>query len=248
MRAAEAGRMTSGRERPAMKVLAIDTSTDWPAVGLSTGPGRTWAAAPAATRRHGRDLVPAIRDLLVEAGIRAGEFDLIGVGLGPGSYTGLRIGLTAAKVLAYASGAALIGLDSLEAVAQEAPPDALRVVAVADAQRGDVYTAEFRRDAPRGLLVPTEPSRVEPLERWSARLGAPAAVVGPGLASDRIRAAMPPGNAVAQAASAAPRAATLLELTARYFAAGRRDDLWALEPNYLRRSAAEDQWTARGQA
>jgi tRNA threonylcarbamoyladenosine biosynthesis protein TsaB len=229
-----------------MKILAIDTSTEWPVVGLATGPDRIWAARPAATRRHGRDLVPSIRDLLAAASTRVNELELIAVGLGPGSYTGLRIGLTAAKVLAYASGAVLVGFDSLEAAAEDTPSDALHVVAVADAQRGDVYTAELRRAVPGGSLALIVPSRVESLESWANRLGEGAVVVGPGLASDRIRAAIPVGVAIHQTDPPGPRPSTLIELAARLQAAGRRDDLWALEPNYLRRSAAEDQWAAKG--
>ena len=61
--------------------------------------------------------------------------------------------MTAAKTLAYATGAALVGLDSLEAVACNAPEDALRVSVVADAQRGDVYSAEFARTSVGKILV-----------------------------------------------------------------------------------------------
>ena len=95
------------------------------------------------SRRRGRDLVPGLRDLLAEAQARAIDLGLIAVGLGPGSYTGLRIGLTAARTLAYAADADLIGFDSLEGWARTASPESVRVYVVADAQRGDVYSADF---------------------------------------------------------------------------------------------------------
>lgn len=227
-----------------MKILAIDTSGDRTAIGLAAGEGPVLRAEPAATRRHGRDLVPAIRDLLRSASLQVSDLEVIGVGLGPGSYTGLRIGLTAARVLAYASGASLVGFDSLEAVAGKAPPDALEVAAVADAQRGDVYAAALHRSAPGEPLTMTGPSRIEPLADWLARLDLATVVVGPGLGSPRIRAAIPEGVAALDG-SFSPDAEELVALVRRAWAAGRRDDLWTLEPNYLRRSAAEDQWDAR---
>ncbi len=71
--------------------------------------------------------------MLADAGLALRDIELIGVGLGPGSYTGLRVGVTAAKTLAYVTGALLVGFDSLEAVARNAPDQASRVSVVADA-------------------------------------------------------------------------------------------------------------------
>ena len=112
-----------------------------PAVGLWTDTKRRAVAIPVPGRRHGCDLVPSIRDLLAREGAKIDDLRVLAVGLGPGSYTGLRIGLTAARVLAYVTGADLVGFDSLHGWAREAPADASRVHVVADAQRGDVYSA-----------------------------------------------------------------------------------------------------------
>src|SRR5947209_5065955 len=75
----------------------------------------------------------------------------------------------------------LVGLDSLEVIAQNAPAEAPRVSVIADAQRGDVYSADFRRDEPSGPLLRTSPTRIEPLAEWSARLEGPVVmyVLGP---------------------------------------------------------------------
>jgi tRNA threonylcarbamoyladenosine biosynthesis protein TsaB len=223
-----------------VNVLALDTSTPRAAVAVATAGGAVLVAASDPSRRHGRDLVPAIRALLAEAGLPPSALDAIAVGLGPGSYTGLRVGLTAAKVLAYAFDRPLIGLDSLEAIARNAPGDATRVAVVADAQRGDLYAADFARPAPGAPLERVAPTRIEPIASWTARLVAPTLVLGPGAA----RLPSLPAVAVAAEDDAAhwPDGRVLVAMAREAHRDGRRDDPYFLEPLYLRRSAAEDQW------
>ncbi|MBV8487383.1 MAG: hypothetical protein JO161_03820 [Planctomycetaceae bacterium] len=119
---------------------------------------------------------------------------------------------------------------------------------MADAQRGEVYAAEFRREIVGGPLAVVSASHIEPLAQWVARLSTVGIVLGPGLSSSRIKQVVPreltiygvEGEDLLKA-----RGAGLLELAAEQWTAGRRDDLWMLEPNYLRRSAAEEAWDAR---
>ena len=229
-----------------MALLIIDTSTDLLAVGIQPDSGPPAAASPTISRRHGRDLIPCIHDLIVQKGLAVRDLRVIGVGLGPGSYTGLRIGLTAARMLAYVNGADLIGFDSLEGWAREAPSEASSVHVVADAQRGDVYAADFVRERPGDPLLPLIASRIESLRAWSSRLPEPGWVLGPGVESPLIRAAIPPSMAIHQLPPGHFRAFALLGLAQELWQAGRRADLWSLEPMYLRRSAAEDLWEARG--
>ena len=114
---------------------------------------------------------PACATCLQTAGLDIRDLHVVAVGIGPGSFTGLRIGLTAAKTLAYATSADLVGFDSLEGLAANAPADALCVHVVADAQRGDVYAADFARHAPGEPLFRVCESRIESLAGWSSRLG-----------------------------------------------------------------------------
>jgi len=226
-------------------VLAMDTSTSTMALALDIGGGMIFTSEGDPTQRHGRGLVPAIRDLLRSAGLPPADLDALAVGLGPGSYTGLRVGLTAAKVLAFAGGRPLVGLDSLEAIARNAPTDTLRVAVVADAQRGDLYAADFARDRPGGPLRRSSPTRIESVLRWVAGLEGqgPVTAMGPGLG--RVTAALPASVSVAGASDSHPRGEILAALAREALDSGRRDDPWFLEPLYLRRSAAEDQWDAR---
>jgi tRNA threonylcarbamoyladenosine biosynthesis protein TsaB len=150
--------------------------------------------------------------------------------------------VTAAKTLAYATGAVLVGLDTLEALARNAPGDALRIAVIADAQRGDLYVASFVRDHPGQALRPEEPCRVQQLPVWLDQLDRGVFVLGPGLDSPTIRAAIPPERLTANAPVNYPDAGHLIDLALDAEAHGRHDDWWDIEPRYLRRSAAEEKW------
>jgi tRNA threonylcarbamoyladenosine biosynthesis protein TsaB len=228
-----------------MNLLALDTSTDHAAIGLATARGVFTVPPTNPGRRHGRDLIAQIEILLGQALLRPRELNVIAAGFGPGSYTGLRVGLMAAKTLAYATGAALVGLDSLEAVARNAPDDELRIAVVADAQRGDVYAADFERRTPGSPLTLVRDCRIEALADWTARLAPGTRVLGPGLTAPHIRAAVRLELVVGDEILNYPDANRLLELATDGWLSGRRDNLWLLEPHYLRRSAAEEQWDAR---
>ncbi|HZW33099.1 MAG TPA: tRNA (adenosine(37)-N6)-threonylcarbamoyltransferase complex dimerization subunit type 1 TsaB [Isosphaeraceae bacterium] len=226
-----------------MNLLALDTSTERAAIALGVATGQVYEATTAASRRHGRDLIPRVSALLAEGGLRAFDLDIVAVGLGPGSYTGLRVGVTAAKTLAYVTGAVLLGLDSLQAVGRNAPPEVLRVTVLGDAQRGDVAVAELFRPAAGAPLRPLGESRLEPLAAWLDRLEPGIFVLGPGLESPRIRAAMPAGLATGDPALNSPQGRHLLAMAREVFDSGQRENPWLIEPRYLRRSAAEEQWT-----
>lgn len=231
-----------------MNILALDTSGDRAILGLAVGLDLVLETVCDGSRRHGRDLIPALGALLRRGGIAPRDLNLIGAGLGPGSYTGIRIGLTAARTLAYAVGAAVAGFDGLEAFALAAPAEALKIQVVGDAQRGDVYRADFHRAEPGAPLDRLGPTRVEPRGAWAASLEPGAWVAGPGLDFEPIRALLPPGVIPLDSDHNRPAGRALLALTRRAFEADPKRDAWTLEPNYLRRSAAEEQWDALGKA
>jgi tRNA threonylcarbamoyladenosine biosynthesis protein TsaB len=232
-----------------MNLLVLDTATERAAIALATDTGISRMTTPETVRRHGRDLVPQIGALLAAAGLRVKNLDGIAVGIGPGSYTGLRVGVTAAKTLAYASGAGLIALDSLQAIGRNAPADARKISVIADAQRGEVYVADLDRPAPDLAPLPRGETHVESLAEWLARLESDVFVIGPALESTRILAALPEGFGAPAAGRNYPDGGRLIELALDVWATGRRDDPWLMEPRYLRRSAAEVQWDqARGTA
>lgn len=227
-----------------MNLLALDTSTRHAAVVVERSDGRRFAALPDPDRRHGRSLIPAVRDLLAAAGLAVRDLDGLAVGLGPGSYTGLRIGLTAAKTLAYATGKPLAGLDSLEILARNAPADAQRVAVVADAQHGHLYTALFERAGPDEPLIRTVPARIVPRSAWIAGLSEGTFVLGPELAKLGLPPDLP-ATIAPDVAFGRPHSDPLAELARAALAQGERIDPWFAEPLYLRPSAAEEQWGRR---
>jgi tRNA threonylcarbamoyladenosine biosynthesis protein TsaB len=227
-----------------MIFLALDTSTERGAIGLSVRSGAVFASSTETARHHGRDLIPRLADTLREAGLSIRDVDALAVGLGPGSYTGLRVGLTAAKTLAYAIGVSLVGLDSLEAIARNAPGEASRISVIADAQRTQLYVAEYGR-APDDRLICTRVCQIEPFHAWLARLEPGTFVLGPGLDSPRVRSAFPAGFDFPDSALNYPEGHRLIDLARETWSTGRRDDPWLLEPRYLRRSSAEEQWDSR---
>ena len=222
-----------------MNLLGIDTSTLRAALAIERRDGVRFASTSLPGRRHGRDLVLSIRDLLDRAGLRPADLTAIGVGLGPGSYTGLRVGVMAAKTLAYATGAALHTLDSLEFFARAAALDAPRVSVLSDAQRGDFHVADFLRGSPATPLLRLGPVRIESQTELIATWKEPRIVVGPGLSKWQGHW---PAGIVASPEADEPDPCFLLDMLAEAVRENRQENLWDLEPLYLRRSAAEDQW------
>ncbi|MGA2067250.1 MAG: tRNA (adenosine(37)-N6)-threonylcarbamoyltransferase complex dimerization subunit type 1 TsaB [Thermoguttaceae bacterium] len=219
-----------------MRILALETTEAIGSVAAAAGDKLLAQQQLNPAQRSAQSLAPAIRALLEEVGWRPGDVELVAVSVGPGSFTGLRVGVTTAKVFAYAVGAGVLGINTLEVIAAAAPPEVTSLHAVMEAQRGDVVAQAFRRD-PNGWLQPAGPAPLVPLRAWLAGLPPGAIVSGPGL----VRAGdLPPGVAALDPAYWAPTAANVARLAQRHYAAGRRDDLWGLIPHYSRRPAAEE--------
>ena len=189
----------------------VDTSEDGSGVVLL---GETFLNAGLT---HSETLMPMITQLLEQTRVSAGQLDLLAVTRGPGSFTGLRIGVSTVIGLAWAKALPCLGVSSLEAAAWNAAHMGGTVCAVMDARRGRVYRALFTA-APSGLERLTGDSAV-PLETLRGELGGDAILVGDGaelcrdaladarltLAPARLR--HPTGHGVALAAMAAGRGA-----------------------------------------
>ena len=198
-------------------------------------------------RRHARDLVPATAELLAELGWRARDLNGVIVSVGPGSYTGLRVGLMSAKTLAYASGAALLGVETFRAIAVQAPT--VEVAVVADAQQGKIYaqTFDLRAESPVTAvpgLSAAAPLSIQLAADWVKSCPPTAFITGPGV--ELVRGLLPAEQPFASGELRLSSPESLLALGLARFQAGERDDPFTLEPLYLRASSAEELWVARG--
>src|SRR5262249_4701410 len=132
---------------PTPRLLILETSGKGGLVAVARGTNGLGELRLEETRRHARDVAPFTSRLLGEQGWRPRDLDAVLVSVGPGSYTGLRVGLMAAKSLAYATGCALIGVETFTAIAQQVPAEVALVDILADAQQERVYVQSFRRGA-----------------------------------------------------------------------------------------------------
>ena len=127
-----------------MILLAIDTSSAYASIALHDGRNvvaeETWLAE----RRHDDKLFPSIAALLALAGIAPTAIELIAVAIGPGSFTGVRIGIAAAQGLARGSGARVVGVGTLDVIAHPFATARTRVCALIPAGRGEHYAAMYR--------------------------------------------------------------------------------------------------------
>ncbi|MBN1588118.1 MAG: tRNA (adenosine(37)-N6)-threonylcarbamoyltransferase complex dimerization subunit type 1 TsaB [Pirellulales bacterium] len=220
-----------------MKILAIETTENVGSVAVAEDGDLLFQQGLDRRLRSAQSLAPALCEVLDRAGWEATDLGLVAVSVGPGSFTGLRVGVTTAKTLAYCAGADILGIDTLETIAAGVPAECRRVAVALDAQRGQVAAAVFsRRDD--GWFDWEVPMRLVDVDAWLAELPEEIAVAGPVLR--KLADSLPKQVKVLPSEVWAPTAASVARLAARDFAAGRRDDLWKLVPRYSRRSAAEE--------
>lgn len=187
-------------------------------------------------------LLPTIEDLLKRTGLDTGRLDAVAIVKGPGSFTGLRVGLATAKGLALAAGCPLLGVSSLRCLAMQVPFASLPVCAVIDARKKEVYTALYRWESGRPL--PLSDERVLAPEALLAELPDETLFVGGGAAvyQTLIVRRMAGRAHFAPALLNHPRAGTAAILALAEWESGRRLSPEELVPTYLRPSEAELNW------
>lgn len=223
------------------RLLILETSGRIGYVALAQGATLLGTRRLDEARRHARDLAPATAVLLEDQGWRPRDLHGVIVSRGPGSYTGLRVGLMSAKALAYATRCALLAVETFAAIARQAPAEAGLLDVLADAQQEKVYVQRFRQAVAGWEAV--MPLVIRPFAEWASATTADLWATGPGL---RVHEAQLPASVMpVPEALREPLPASLLQIGLERYRRGERDDVWMLEPLYLRPSAAEEQWQRR---
>jgi tRNA threonylcarbamoyladenosine biosynthesis protein TsaB len=225
----------------AKRIVAIETSGRQGSVatllGEANGANLISQIALSSDERTAQVLAPALQKLLMETGWSPKSVELVTVAVGPGSFTGLRIGVTTAKTFAYAVDAELIGANALDALAAQAPASSATLWAILDAQRQELFAARFvaagdnRMHVDRGTCIIAQ-------DAWLAELRPGDRVTGPALS--RLAPRLPPGVDVIPIELWQPMAAAIGSVAWKAYCGGERDDLWKLAPQYYRSSAAEE--------
>ena len=220
-----------------MVVLGLDTATWTAAVGVVRDQIVLGEDVEPASRSHVTSLPGLIERVLARAGLGIGDVEGLAISIGPGSFTGLRIGLGLMKGLAFAGGVPLAAVSTLEALAAVSGAERGQTVCAAlDARKREVYGALFRVDDD-GSLRRLGPDVALAPEALAARL--PAGTVLVGDASASYPETLGPGLVVRPFATHHPRGGVVARLGARLLAAGEAVDVGTTEPVYVRPSEAE---------
>ncbi len=194
-----------------------------------------------ARRRHAQSLISEIQQLLRAHDLKPRDIELLAVSRGPGSFTGLRVGVVFGKVFAFATGCRVVAVDTLQAAAAAAPDDVSEVIAIADAQRDEVFVGRYRRAADGDwervgdvVIQSNDALIAEAVGRANAGF----AVTGPGLL--KVAELLPPSIRKLAPEQWHPRASIVAQIGERMAARGEFADVAEFEPFYLRKSAAEE--------
>jgi len=232
-----------------MKLLVIDTS-NWPlgvAVlenGVVLGEINSYIS-----KNHSLRLMPAIEQLFKELNLKPAELDGIGVAQGPGSYTGVRIGVTTAKTLAWSLRVPLVGISSLQVIAQGAAGFPGVIVPMIDARRGQVYRGCYRWDEEAGIVMEQEVDQLQLVSDMVEELkekNTPILFIGEGaLAHQELVKECGLHAQLASGLQHKPRAAHLGLLASYYWDSRAVKEIHAFAPEYLQLAEAEANWNAK---
>jgi len=215
--------------------VAIDTSTDTASLALFENGGvvaeLTWRCG----QNHTRQLMPNLDYLLRQFGVRPQDLSGVIVARGPGSFNGLRVGISAAKGLAFSLGIPIVGISSLEAEAYQYAETGLPICPVFNAGRGEIATAVYRRR--RGRWLQAVPEHIDTVEALCSGVAVRTLFCGEyaPVVTERLRECLGRKAVIPSAGTRLRRAAFLAELGLKRLTGGDSDDPATLQPVYLRR-------------
>ena len=230
-----------------MTILAMDTATMVSSVAVATKEC-VLAELTAETRfTHSETLVVNIEEVMRLADVKREELSAVALSLGPGSFTGLRIGLAAAKAIAYALSIPLVGVPTLEVLASAFPSPGAVVAPLIDAQKGNAYFALYR-STEQGLVCEKEVVVASPQEITATISEINSSVMIAGDFARKLVAKgieLPKNATLAPISHIMPRAALVAARATIRLENGEGKSPMELEPIYVRRSEAEVLWEKR---
>lgn len=223
-----------------MLTLALDSSSKTASVALYDDK-MIYTGELNDGRTHSQKLMPMVESCFEKSGRDIKEVDLFAVINGPGSFTGVRIAVTAAKALAMAVNAPIVAVDTLEALAYNVPFFEGIVAPIMDARRGQVYTALFRCGDYPERLCDDKALHISELLEELKEMNEPVLFVGCGVEpnKDIIKETMGDIAHFAPAHCALQRASAVAMLAERHYQMGEAVEPLVLVPNYVRESSAE---------
>ena len=232
-----------------MSILSIDTSSQVSSVAVLSAERVAAEICMQGALTHSETLMPHIETALRMARVEKSELEGIAVSIGPGSFTGLRIGLASAKMMAYALHIPLIAVPTLEALAHHYICEGVRLVPMMDAQKGNVYAQEFVWEAGLDGLHLREKHALSILPLTEVIVGLenaeqPVILLGDAM-QKKTTLALPANVRLAPIHARMPRAACVGLAALTRLARGEMDDPVTVVPLYLRRSEAEVLWEKR---
>jgi tRNA threonylcarbamoyladenosine biosynthesis protein TsaB len=232
-----------------MLVLGIETSTAQASIAIGSEQGVVASAMVSRGASYDEFLLPAINFCLDEAGIGFTNLGAIAVGIGPGLFTGMRVGVATAKALAHTLSIPIVGITSLDLLAYGVRYASKTICAVLDARRSEVFDA-FYRSSPGGVQRMTEYRVEKPGQLAIGIASRPEEVLLVGNGALLYREAFEDLGTLVELGSmghAFPEARSLVELSLPRLFREDFDSPYALRPLYLRRSARPIRWeTIRG--
>lgn len=227
-----------------MLILALETSGFGGSLALLEDGTLLGERILDSQRRHAQTLVPEIQTLLREHAKRPSDCEVLAVSCGPGSFTGLRVGITCAKAMAYATGAKIAAVPTFPCIVAATPESAYeaRVQVLLNAQREELFIGSYLRSS-SGSWIETQPLRIERADRWLETLTPGDVVTGPGV--EPLRQQLSQKCTVLPPEFSEPRAVWVGRVGLELIAAGQVTTCWDLEPYYVRKSAAEEKWDSK---
>jgi tRNA threonylcarbamoyladenosine biosynthesis protein TsaB len=226
-----------------MKILAVDTATSSLSVAVTDAGGLRTELTRSTGETHARHLMALVDTVLTLSDVTVDDLDAFAVTIGPGTFTGLRIGISTVQGMAMAASKPVAGISSLEALAVQASPlcqgvDSL-VCAMLDARRQEVYGGLFRSNG-HGLESVSDP-RVGPPDTFLDAIEEPCLLVGSGalMVQDVFRDKLPDRFSLAATGAHIIRGETIARLAFSAFADSAVPVSRVLQPLYLRHSDAE---------